>query len=222
MYKKISHNIVEEHFDHPMAFNVMQSQWPPSPNKFAFISSIKNQFIAFETDLRSYIKSELLDSTDNTFNWKQLINTVNQFGSFFLPYYGQAIANNVVDYFTSYINSVSDIVKAVKSGQDIVGKQELALTHLISFVQLVTAIDPTWWTPMGIKPEDSMADYNQQTVEQIISRNAQDWETDYNAAELAFNIIALGGGNKAPYNVIPDFSTILGNSIVRKFPSKFA
>ena len=78
MYKKITHEIVEEHFDHPIAADIKQmaesasvlpvKEWPPLPQRYQFQSAIRNQFIKLNENIRNVIVSEVAESEDLSFN----------------------------------------------------------------------------------------------------------------------------------------------------------
>lgn len=228
MYKKITHNIVEEHFEHPMTLPVsarpqaplVSAAWQLPPYKNVYISSLQNQFIQYNIDLRSAIKSAVANSSDNEFNIAQITITSNGLIPFFELYFGRDNSQTIAGYFSSYALSLLDIVNAVKAGTDFSELQAISLNHLFNLIKLIDGIYPDWWTPVVFTPQGHMTDYNQAMVQQIVSRHAADWLADYKAAELS-NIVLWAGGSNPPYFINQDFVRILANSIVRKFSSEF-
>jgi hypothetical protein len=69
MYKRISHNIVEEHFDHPMAIDLkdkLSNPMDPTPpkmksSKSGMWMSTNNDISTLVGHIRNYIVSEIVE-----------------------------------------------------------------------------------------------------------------------------------------------------------------
>ena len=201
MYKKISHNIVEEHFDRPEVLPTTVSAGlrvssQPTVNRYV---AFQNSLITFDEDLRSYIKSELFDTADNSFNWAQLAISIGLISDTY-PEAGPFTARRTItDQLTAYVNSIKDLIVLVKSGQDFNIQKSTALSHLSSLFIVFSSINvpqPKNNTEIVI----TLTEYNQCIVDQIVARKIENWADDYIAAAQArTSIISIANIQRRPY-----------------------
>jgi hypothetical protein len=232
MYKKITHNIIEEHFDYPVEPYIngngngngngkVAAMWPVLPNSWNYTTAMKNQFNQFNGLLRSYLVSVLAENTDAEYLKSELIKSGSEFYNFFEPYYGQTNSSILVGHLSGFANAFVDFVNGVSSGQDVSNLRQRTIEKLVDFVNAIYTVNPQWWTNVAIKPDIYVTAYAQALMEQATARKAKNWSADSEAAATAANIIANGPVYPSPFNGNLDFSNILSNSIAQQFPSKF-
>lgn len=226
MYKKITHNIIEEHFDYPVepATNGMtkvSAAWPMLPNNWNYISAMRNQFNHFNNLLRSYTVSVIAGNADSEYIKTELMTSANEFNNFFEPYYGQTISLALITHLSGFATAFTDFVNAVNSGQDVSNVRSRVIEKLTDLVKSIYTANPQWWNVTNISPDVYVTTYAQALMEQATARKAKNWAADTAATEAAVNIIANGPVYSSPFNGNLDFSNILANSIIRQFPQKF-
>ena len=235
MYKKITHNIVEEHFDHPAAADIKQmsemspsitknllvKQWPPLPQRFQFQTAIRNQFAKLNNDIRNVIVSDVANSEDLTFNKANLNKTVLDFIELVKSYTDTKTADAIVKNLMDFTDNFILIIDSIKKGQTYDTLKTSAITDFTNFLQQGTV--NSWIGGGGNIPANTYTDaYIAELIKQTVSRLQKNWNDDGIAAEKARNIISSGGPiYETPFNNNQDMSTIFANSIINQFPNKF-
>lgn len=138
MYKKITHSIVEEHFDHPLAAKIKAGLRPTIARKamrdygnedFIFgrpTTEIfnKDDFKArFESYLANYTQ-KLIQITDATIGteeqlitaFEDLFNFVDEIGDFFDPFYNRELGERVTTSLRHIASNITMIVHTTKAG----------------------------------------------------------------------------------------------------------
>jgi hypothetical protein len=231
MYKKITHEIVEEHFDHPMAADIKQMAesasvlpvkgWPPLPQRYQFQSAIRNQFTKLNNDIRNVIVSDLANSEDLTFNKDNLNKTVLEFVELVKSYTDTKTADAIVKNLMDFINNFILIIDSIKKGQMYDTLKTSAITDFTNFLQQGTV--NSWISGGGVIPANTYADtYIAELIKQVMSRLQKNWNDDSMSAEKA-RIISSSSGPiyETPFNGSQDMSTIFSNSVINQFPTKF-
>lgn len=140
MYKKITHSIVEEHFDHPMAAKIKAGIRPTITRKARL--NIDNDDIIFgrpttevfnkddfTARLESYLNNytqKLIQITDATAGtedqlvnaFEELFNVVDNIGDFFHPFYNREFGEKITNSFRHIASSITMISHYVKAGWD--------------------------------------------------------------------------------------------------------
>jgi hypothetical protein len=231
MYKKVTHSIVEEHFDHPMAQEIkkmvdhgakMNVAWPMTPTSQQFFSQLKKQFNEFNTALRNVITGTGTNDPTLSYNKQQLTELTAAFGPFFEPYYGKSSAEAAVGHIAEFVKAIENTVTAANAKGDWNTPAAAALDHLNALAALITSWNPTWWSNRYPNLATYLLQYYQSVVNQISSRAGQDWIKDSASAEYARQIIANGPIISAPFNNTLDLANQLSLMITQQFPEKFA
>lgn len=136
MYKKITHNIVEEHYDHPLATKIKAGLKPTrrviqdfGDEDFIFgrpTTEIfnKDDFTArFESYLTNYTQKiiQITDATAGTEEqlvaaFEDLFNFVDQVRDFFNPFYNRELGERVTNSFRLIASNITMIVHTTKAG----------------------------------------------------------------------------------------------------------
>ena len=239
MYKKITHNIIEEHWDDvsiPVepanswggsSSDIVTSRrvtatWPITPNQFNYLSAVRAQFNQFNSLLRAYAISALSNNPDLNYTKNELMKVADEFSTFFDPYYGSSSAMMLASHLKNFASEFVDYVDNVKSGRDTTSSRTSLMQKMQNFVDAMTTMNPMWWSPLGATSTQYITTYGNNVLDQVVFRKASKWAEDIDAYNVATNIIANGPVYQNPFNGAPDFASILGNSIVRQFPTKFA
>lgn len=230
MYKKITHNIVEEHYGHPMAVELKAALsdgerasivWPRPPSTYAFRQALIGQFNQFNAALRNYTISVLANGPDVAFNETKLPTVVSDFIPFIEPYYGQAVAEEIAGHLNKFVVAYSSALADIKANRDSAGSQAIALSHLKDLATTFIKLNPQFWA-IPVSADIYLTTYGQALFDQAIARQKQDWAADFTNAEKAFEIIANGPVYYSPFNSGQDFSQLLSNAIIQQSPTKFS
>ena len=140
MYKKITHSIVEEHYDHPMAAKIRAGLRPTITRKvrrdiedddmiFGRPTTETFNKEEFKQNLESYINAytqKLVEITDSVIGtedqlvtpFEELFDSVDNIRNFFNPFYNRELGENVATSFRHISSSVTMITHSVKAGFD--------------------------------------------------------------------------------------------------------
>jgi len=231
MYKKVTHSIVEEHFDHPMAQEIkkmvdhgakMSAAWPPGIKTNQLAVQLTSQFNEFNNALRNVIAGYGTNDPALVFNKQQLSDLTAAFGPFFEPYYGKPAAEAAVGHIAEFAKSIENTISAAAAKGDWNTPAAAALDHLNDLAALITSWNPVYWTNRSPALSTYLSQYYQAVVNQISSRAGQDWTKDAAQAELARQIIANGPILTGPFINAPDLAKQISYMITQQFPEKFA
>jgi hypothetical protein len=230
MYKKVTHSIMEEHFDHPMAQEIekmvdggakMNAAWPPGPWPSDLVNQLKSQFDQFNTALRNVITGSGTNDPALAYNKQQLTELTAAFGPFFEPYYGKSAAEAAVGHIAEFAKAIENTISAAAAKGDWNTPAATALNHLNSLAELLTSWNPEYWAKRTPNLFTYLFQYYQTVVNQISTRAEQDWTKDANQAELAKKIVAGGPLVFSPFPNSPDLASQLSSMISQQFPEKF-
>jgi hypothetical protein len=140
MYKKITHSIVEEHYDHPLATKIKSGLNPTLTRKvrrdyddedliFARPSTEIFKKDEFKTNLESYFSNyaqKLIEITDSVIGteeqlvtpFEELFDSVDNIKNFFNPFYSRELGESLATTFRYLASSVTMVSHSVKAGFD--------------------------------------------------------------------------------------------------------
>jgi hypothetical protein len=230
MYKKITHTIVEEHFDHPEALRMksklecypVTTTTTSSPAMLMMSESAKLLKTAahkllgnYVQRIRSHIVSILDSAADSAAIDEQLGKDTAAIGAVVRAYYGAPAGEEVDMYLKKIASSVADIARAVKSGKSFDNLKTSLLRDIDFFATLLQGANPKHW------PAAAVRDYFNQAVdtwiEQIQARERKHWAEDIALADRTANIFTGNGIG----NDVVDFANVFAEGIVKQFPEKF-
>jgi hypothetical protein len=139
MYKKISHNIVEEHFEHPATLPTGMLDDKPkamSPNMLDPLPTvvINEKTLVFRMDSRTlwtkyalglvnYAVSSVADLSTTPSVEQRLTKAATLIGDYFIPYYGIRAGNEIGTALTDIFENGVEFVEVSKKKGDIVPLQ---------------------------------------------------------------------------------------------------
>ena len=235
MYKKISHNIVEEHFDHPATLPVgMCEPVPPPPKAGQLPSYVMNEgTMQFRMDARSAwakwvwsLMNYSISLNGNLPGTDQVKGRMHKnavaLGDFMIPYYGLSAARAV----TTALIAIDDIgmhyveaMKAKASAAELAKIADSWKPYVADLAKLFNELNPNNW------PETTVAD--------MFGGVVQGWQDELTArakGDLIADEIAIDYLNKLVVTGVPDhaigsFASLadtFSRGIIAQFPNIFA
>jgi hypothetical protein len=233
MYKKITHNIVEEHFAHPIAAElkkkvdkIVATTTTPKPKASAVLTpEIQLHMDAHELmgklnwGIRNYIISALANGEDATYIQTRLLADIKDLGVVLSKYYSAKIGDDAVMHFTEFAKVLVELIAAAKAGKDISKLAESALGHLDSFASVISIANPTHWPEAVVK--EFLHTYFTHVAHEIEARIKKDWAADMIASSKANNVIMSGPITDGTLKGMPDFANVFAEGIIKQFPAVF-
>ena len=159
MYKKISHNIVEEHFDHPATLpKGMISDAPKvtASNMLEPLPSvvINEKTLVFRMDSRTlwtkyalglvnYAVSSVADLSTTPSVEQRLTKAATLIGDYFIPYYGIRAGNQIGTALNDIFENGVEFVEVSKKKGDIVPLQIKWAVQTKALAQLFNELNPS-------------------------------------------------------------------------------
>lgn len=231
MYKKITHTIVEEHFDHPEAlrmksrldcYPVTTTTTTPPPAMMMHTSAAEHLTTAahkllgnYVQRIRSHIVSILDSAADATAIDEQLTKDTAAIGDVVRAYYGSPAGEEVGLYLKKIALGIADVARAVKSGKNIDDLKTNLLRDVEFFATLLQGANPMYWPAPAVR--DLLTQAVDAWVAQIQARERKQWAEDIAIADRIANIFTgTGIGND-----VVDFAKTFAEGIIKQFPEKF-
>lgn len=223
MYKKITHNIVEEHFDHPSVLPVSMSRpdlMPPAnkPAGYYIETTEDNEAIeAFECAVeklwnqyseyaRSAMISTLTGSEDEAAVKARLMKNLEELGAAIVPYYGEEASATLTSLLKEHVSITDEIFKAIKEDKNTANLETALAANTDLLATFLDTADSVNWPKATVLSVLSALSAN--SLAQARARFAKDWAADIAANDASCEII---------YALADTFSS----GIVNKFPEAF-
>lgn len=237
MYKKITHEIIEEHFDHPAALpdklkpklantelniGTLGQPLPPAvmtEKTMTFRMDSRTLWTRYALGMINYSVSDMgnLTSTSNIKN--SMARNAAGIGTFFTPYYGYTSGSKIGDHLNALCINGIKVVEAIKSGKtDIAVYLEIWEKQCRSLAEYFNKINPNNY------PTDLLAEmFTNLTkfwVDDFIARHNDDFAADAVALDniLKVGVTGVPNHSRAGYSSIAD---ILSRGIIAQFPILF-
>lgn len=225
MYKKITHNIVEEHFDHPVAVE-MRSKMNYMPQKNSRLTMMNDQamlqikldsrtlFGNFANSVRSLIVSIMDNGLDQKVITDQLFNDIYMLGKVVGNFYGEDAEKQFDDCLKAISLTLADLVSAVKFGKSTTDLKSKLETQIMELAKLLDSANPEFW------PEATVISIISKVAEQWLiqaaAREKKDFAADLESSKLVNAIMVTGSPNG-----VPSFADIFSNGVIQQFPRQF-
>lgn len=210
MYKKITHKIVEEHFDHPIAAelkNKVDNTKPMGDKKSKSInvydlsplSQLEKDSINYWAQLSWRIRSLVISITsgdeDIDLLKTRMASDIDNISTVFAQYYD----TDKVTTFTTLLNTLTlalvDVITAIKADKDTTDTMKALTDATGAFADFLESSNKSW-------PSKVVADILSQVenlyIMQTISRIKKEWATGVTAADDAYNIMVVKQDNGDP------------------------
>jgi hypothetical protein len=230
MYKKITHNIVEEHFYHPAAMGMKATMDyacpPPEPTPEPMPTMMDSQealnlkldsrtlFGNFVNSVRSLIVSVMNSSLDQAVIEEQLSNDIAALSNVVSVFYGETAGYRFKEHLTAIAASLSGIIGAIKTGKNTSELKATLEMQIKDMAKLLYGVNMDFWPEAVVN--SILTKVTDQWVLQAVSRGEKDYEADLNSAQLVREIMVTGQQDGTP-----SFADIFSNGVIQQFPSKF-
>ena len=220
MYKRISHNIVEEHFDHPMALDLkdrLPGQADSNLPKLA--KSNSGVWMSTNTDIstlanhiRNYIVSEIGSADDVEYVKNQVLSDVTRIADTVSKHYSSDVSDAVLTHLTGVVTSLVSLLGAAKASKDLDPYKAIVLSHVDSLATALGSANSNKWNRIAVK--EYLTQYVVALAEQIGARLAKDWAADEAASTKANNIMFNGPISEGTLDGKPDFEHVYWSGLV--------
>lgn len=239
MYKKIEHNIVEEHYAHPDMLSQMSDynmvgpaglkslgindQLPPyvmNESTMQFRMDSRTMWSKYAWGLLNYGISlnGNLPSTPQVES-RMFKNSV-ALGDFITPYYGLSAGTKLGELLSNIGRIGIDAVKAIKSKEPLDTLQKSWAMEIDTLSKFMNELNPNNWPESLIN--DYFTNFVKCWVDQLQARAANDDIADAIAIDKINKIVITGISNIVPAHRSSSIADIFSRGIVAQFPSIFA
>lgn len=229
MYKKITHDIVEEHFDYPLVLPTetkatMMDMLSPLPSvvinekTLVFRMDSRTLWTRYSLGMINYSVSSFgnLGSTPSV--EKNLAKAASTIGDFFIPYYGIKAGTKIGSLLTVISNNGTKVVEAIKNKRDIVAYEVIWGKQIDEMASYLNELNPSQY-PTDLISEQFTGLVNAWTTD-FNARYNSDYVTDSIALDSILKIAVSGIPNHTNkgYSSIAD---ILSRGIIAQYPLSF-
>ena len=231
MYKKITHDIVEEHFDDvaglSRAIKAASVVTPVTGELPALV--INERTLVFRMDSRTlwtryslgminFSVSDFgnLDSTPSV--EKNLKKSAAEIGNFFVPYYGIAAGTRVGNLLTAIVVNGTKVVEAIKNRRDVAVFETIWSKQADELAQYLNELNPSQW-PRDLMSE-MMVTLTKFWLEDFRARYDKDFASDSIALDNILKVAVSGIPNHTNrgYTSIAD---LISRGIIAQYPLSF-
>ena len=223
MYKKITHNIVEEHFDHPAATHMKYSMdcnppiQPTMPDTKSMVQ-LKLDSRTLFGNLVNSVRSLIVSITDNGPDQKviedQLFKDIFALSEVVSVFYGETAGKRFDEHLKAIATTLANIVVIIKSGKSITEQKAMLEVYIKDLAKLLDNANMRYWpelTVIGVL--NKVAD---QWITQATAREKKDYPADLASSKIVNEIMVTGSSDGAP-----SFADIFSDGVIQQFPSKF-
>jgi hypothetical protein len=216
MYKKITHNIVEEHYDHPMAMEIKstmnRTRTDPviKPTASSAAEQFRTQATATWTTLgwrlRNLIESIWHDGGDIATINDQISKDIKNIRNGLTPYFTSGILSNFEIGLETLVTDLGNEIKAVKSGKDtreLESKTTAAISNLAEYLE---SINPKYWPKTAVV--DIFTGLKNHYIDQVKFKLKRDWPSDIDSLNKSIEVLTR-------------FADVFSSGIIKEFPGKF-
>jgi hypothetical protein len=227
MYKKITHNIVEEHYDHPLAAKIKAGLRPTITQKVRRdfedediifgrpTTEIFNKDI-FKSNLENYLNTytqkiiQISDTTAGTEEqlvdaYEELFDFVDNVKNFFNPFYNRELGERITTLFRQIASTSALLSHAAKAGYDQTPWRNSIRNAGLGFGGSMINYNTSWTNPVIQEP---MIEYLTALITRTNAVKAGDSALIQQSTTDLYNKI----------NVVKD---VLYNGIIQQFPQRF-
>jgi len=235
MYKKITHTIVEEHYDHPLAPEMkytmdcnppvttqmkyrMNYNLPPRLEENNATMQLRlasrTLFSHFVDSVRNLIMSITDNSPDQKAIEEQVRKDITALSEVVASYYGETAGKRFDEHLNAIATSLGTIIVAIKNNKSITEPKAMLEVYIKELAKLLDSANMRFWpelTVIGIL--NKVAD---QWIIQATAREKKDYKADLDSARIVNEIMVTSSPDGTP-----SFSGIFANGIIEQFPEKF-
>ena len=217
MYKRITHHIIEEHFDSvPMPVNDLTNKVAAASSLQLTIDDIISKLVR---DIRLYCIGVLDKRNDVEFLQQQVLADVDAFGDFIVNHYGSDAGSLLVSEFKSMVSIFTKIFYLARDKKEYQAELKNLLDICSSISNTISKLNPDHW------PEPIVNAYLKQYAYAVINqageRAYERWNLDTAFQKTANSLMFDGPVVYGSLRGMPDFAELLAAGIFKQFPQKF-
>lgn len=226
MYKKITHQIQEEHYGDLAHRSTPLKQFNTVGSLPAYVMS--EETMLFRMDSRTLWAKYVWGLLNYGISLNNMIPGTNQverrlarnsyaLGEFLAPYYGVNAADRFGTLLNSFCKIGVEVIDAVKDGRGITGTEELWALSIDEISSFLHELNPNSW------PKTLIAEYFENMakfwINEIMSRAEEDWGANEIAIDNLNKLVITGlGTNGGTFGSLAD---LISRGIIAQFPMKF-
>ena len=219
MYKRISHNIVEEHFDHPFAIEMKDKMSSGTSDKKLTSRDgrdwlhTNNEIATLVEHIRNYIVSDIASASDTDFVKNQVLTDITNISNSIGKHFTSNIGDTALTHLTGLVTSVVNLVGAAKTAKDLEPYKAIVLSHCDALASALGNASPSkWGSQAAVK--DYLDQYVGLLVDQINARIAENWTADQVALDSAINLMYNGPVASGTLRNKPDFQHVYWSGLI--------
>ena len=230
MYKKVTHDIVEEHFEHPLAVECMpkmaqmNDMLTPLPSvvinekTLVFRMDSRTLWTRYSLGMINYSVSSFGDLGSTPSVEKNLAKSAATVGDFFIPYYGIKAGTKIGSLLIVIANNGTKVVESIKNKRDISPYEIIWSKQIDELASYLNEINPSQY-PIDLLTEQFTGLVNAWTSD-FNARYNGDFVTDSITLDSILKISVSGIPNHTNkgYSSIAD---ILSRGIIAQYPLSF-
>lgn len=242
MYKKITHDIVEEHFDHPLALpndmkaGIIQSDivspgavipgvLPPLPSvvinerTMIFRMDSRTLWTRYALGMVNYSVSDFGNLASTSKVEESMVRNAANVGNYFIPYYGITAGTKIGNLLAVMCKNGTKIVQSLKSGTgDVTVYQDIWYKECSALAEYLNELNPNQY-PTDLISE-MLVNLTNFWLEDFRARVENDFAADAIALDNILKVAVIGipdHANKG-YSSLAD---ILSRGVIAQFPLSF-
>jgi hypothetical protein len=228
MYKKITHEIVEEHFHQRPTLGEL-APMEVLPGQDLPIAVMNEATLVFRMDSRSLWAKFAWSLLNYSISMNaglpgtpqvesRLLKTASALGNFIVPYYGITAGNELGDKLAAIAKVGTQVVDAVKDQRGL-DKFEYIWAELIEdLAEYLNELNPSQWPELLLK--EMLTNMVNTWVKAIIARYNEEWNDNDEALDNLDKLVVTGIANhvNVGYSSIAD---IFSRGIIAQYPNLF-
>jgi hypothetical protein len=218
MYKKITHHIIEEHYDHPLAAEVKQKTelinkpivpYQSMPKSkldkktkdyqiytYPVLKQIEkdsiNAWSLLNGRIRSLVISIIAGDNDIDSLMERAVSDIDMISSLLKPVYGDSAAKKFNDLLIAVAKSLVDVIVKLKAEKDTTAEMAKLKDDTKTLAEFAYKANPMWMTDVVTDILTKMEDLY---ITQAKSRLMKEWKTSVKAADDAYNLMVVKQDN---------------------------
>ena len=214
MYKKITHTIVEEHFDHPSAIQIkktidkqtLKSTMTAFESPATFTKEINDYFTNFAIDVDNIIKCIKKSDQELQYAQEKAFQNVEKLGDIIKPYYGFEMQQQLNTVMSNYILTLSNIIRNLNL------KTDTAL-----WIQRLNGIAGDLASTLGTR---NSINWNWPTIDSTFRAINTEWIAEANAL-LSNNPSLVSLSKDKAERMLSSFASTFSSGVILQHPDLF-
>jgi len=221
MYKKITHNILEEHFNSPLTTPITGELPSVVINEATLVFRMDSRTLWTRFALGMVNLSVVtLGNVGNNIHQVEasLMRSSNDIGSYFVPYYGATAGYKIGNLLTAYARIGVDEINAIKAGSDLTPYRTLWLTPIAEIADYFHELNPSQYPKELLS--DQFSNLVRSWTDNFQARMSADDIANSTSLDQIIKIAVSGIANHTNkgYSSIAD---TLSRGIIAQFPLSF-